>query len=88
MTAVRYRVKLFLKRVIHAVLRHPSLKNRLLPLVKRFPNLYVRLKRVQYLRDHRYVEGDGVVLSEEGLAIYRELAADLRSSDYRSKSDS
>ena len=88
MPVVRYRIKFLLKHVIYAVLRNPSLKSRLLPLVKRFPDLYLRLKRVQYLSDNCFDGGDGVNLSEEGLTIYRELVAVLRSPKYLSGSDS
>lgn len=88
MRVVRYRIKILLKHVIHVILHNPLLKNRLLPIVKHFPNFYVRLKRIQYLGDNRNVERIGVVLSEEGLAIYRELVAVLKSSGFKSGSDS
>lgn len=87
MNVVKHKVKIFLKKVILAVLRHPGIKEKLLPFVRRFPGLYVRLKRIQYLGEISTgkdivltkTEKD-IVLSEEGGTVYRDLKIILKSS--------
>ncbi len=73
MKLLKSKIKMLMKTMIRAVLGVPSLREGLLPIVKRFPAVYLRLKRINYSIDPNSNSRKDVVLSEDGLELYLDL---------------
>lgn len=80
MSTLKGRLEAYLKNLILLVLRHPALKVRAVNVLKHFPFFYSQLSRFYYLRDSHTTGQETVILSEDGLAIYRELLKELKKS--------
>ena len=77
-------IKVLIKKLVRTILRFPSLKERMLPVVQRFPTVYSRLKRIHYSTNTSLEANKEIVLSEDGLSLYRDLRIVLDSRSNRS----
>ena len=73
MRFLKSKIKMLLKKLIRMILHDSSLKERVLPVVRRFPNVYIRLKRFNYSTESISGEKNEIILSEEGSKVYHDL---------------
>ena len=85
MKVVKHYVKIILKKIMfHFVLPNPSLKEKLLPIVKRFPRLNEILKTIKYSQNNQnnlLPMKNEIPLYEESTIVYQELKSLLNSSN-------